>query len=118
MSVLDCNIDFELESYYKDKIVNFFKENGPFGTRDIRGRRVGVKSNIIDKFLFIHYPLTDIINDPEAFALYSTYAGGSYYLKVIKINEPDVRLQLKIIDGWRQVLVNGRVFDSTLKYII
>ena len=77
MSILDDNIEVNLEEYYIDKIVNFFKENGPNG--------FGLLTTVYliePKYLFQVCTLENVIVNPEAYRLCVAKAGIRFFLKI------------------------------------
>ena len=77
MSILDSNIEVNLEEYYIDKIVNFFKKNGPNG--------FGLLTTVYliePKYLFQVCTLENVVSNPEAYRLCVAKVGDKFFLKI------------------------------------
>lgn len=77
MSILDSNIEVNLEEYYVDKIVKFFEKNGPNG--------FGLLTTVYliePKYLFQVCTLENVVSNPEAYRLCVAKVGNKFFLKI------------------------------------
>ena len=77
MSLLDDNLDINLKEYYTDKIVKFFKENGPNGFGF-----VSCMSLVEPKYLFQACSLEEVVNKPQDYELLVANVRNKYFLKI------------------------------------
>ena len=77
MSILDLDKELDLKEYYTDKIVKFFRKNGPNGLAFVPSTCL-----IESKYLFQICPLEKVVNKPRDYELWAIRVGNTYFLKI------------------------------------
>ena len=82
MSILDIdiNIGSDIKEYYADKIVKFFKKNGPIGGGAENDR------SIDSSLLFKYINFEDFALNPQNYVLYYAYNNQVFYICVLVSN--------------------------------
>ena len=118
MSILDLynNLDnnLDLELYYTNKIINFFKKNGTMGHGILSTFKVN------SELLFKWVSLENLLANPSEYVLYSSSNEIVYFICILKRNYHNIK-----VSEWRPVeysFINEeglRVWDwARLNYII
>ena len=104
MSILDCNVDFDLESYYKGKIVEYATEWCLNANRFIW--LSNKPSKVIGDNIFLRYGIDKILLHPdEYYLLYinkMSITGPQRVVHLAIINKHDtMELRSALSSGWR-----------------
>ena len=95
MSILDLDDSLDLNLYYTNKIIEFFKSNGVNGWGFAYPNDVVINTS----YLFKHYQLSNVLESPEKYALYTVSVGEVHCLQILdageRFNKEWYRVQVK-----------------------